>query len=172
MKKLLWCLCLFGLMLNAKDKVVDYTKAESWTNLEKYLVDSKGKKIKDIDLASKDYYMIYFSASWCPPCRKFTPSLVEYYNKHAKEDNFELIFYTSDRSEKASEKYMQDYKMAWPTVKFSKMKYTDLKKFGGAGIPRLVLIDKEGKVIADSYEGKKYKGPSVALKKMDELKGR
>ena len=172
MKKLAFIMLLLCFCVNAKDKEVDYTKAESWKSLEKYLVNEDGRKIKGLDLSKKDYVMIYFSASWCPPCRKFTPSLVEYYNKYAEKDKFELIFYTSDRSEKASEKYMQDYKMPWPTVKFSKMKYVDLKKYGGNGIPCLVLIDKEGKVLAHSYDGKKYKGPSVALKKMDELMGR
>ena len=164
MKKIALIMLLLCFGVNAKDKTVDYTKAASWKSLEKYLVNEKGRKIKGLDLSKKDYIMIYFSASWCPPCRKFTPGLVEYYNKHAKTDNFDLIFYTSDRSEKASEKYMQDYKMPWPTVKFSKMKYVDLDQFSSTGIPHLVLIDKEGKVLA--------KGQSVTLRKMDELMGR
>jgi len=29
--------------------------------------------------------MIYFSAHWCPPCRKFTPKLIKFY-KNMKKD--------------------------------------------------------------------------------------
>ena len=34
----------------------------------------------DEELAPKQIYGLYFSAHWCPPCRKFTPQLVTYYN--------------------------------------------------------------------------------------------
>ena len=164
---LILALCLG---LSAKDKAVDYSKIESWTNLEKYLVNSKGRKASKLDLKSKDYFLVYYSASWCPPCRKFTPKLVDYYNKHAKSDNFELIFVSSDRSDDASEKYMQDYKMPWPAVKLNKMKYVDLKKYAGRGIPSLVLFNKKGEILAQSYVDGKYMGPSVALNKLDQLR--
>ena len=32
----------------------------------------------DEELNRKKIYGLYFSAHWCPPCRKFTPQLVEY----------------------------------------------------------------------------------------------
>ena len=135
-----------------------------------YALNKKGDNLNKLDLKSKDYYLVYYSASWCPPCRKFTPKLVNYYNKHAKSDNFELIFVSSDRSDDATEKYMQDYKMPWPAVKLSRMKYVDLKKYGGRGIPSLVLFDKKGEVLAKSYDNGNYLGPSVALSKLDELR--
>ena len=28
-----------------------------------------------------EYYGIYFSAHWCPPCRMFTPELADIYNE-------------------------------------------------------------------------------------------
>src|SRR6476620_6397892 len=37
----------------------------------------------DDELAPKQIYGLYFSAHWCPPCRKFTPQLVAYYNQIA-----------------------------------------------------------------------------------------
>jgi nucleoredoxin len=37
--------------------------------------------------------MIYFSAHWCPPCRRFTPMLVQSYNQmKAAGKNVEIVF--------------------------------------------------------------------------------
>merc|ERR1711939_1243973 len=41
---------------------------------------------------------LYFSAHWCPPCRQFTPMLVDAYKKHLKAKNLEVIFVSSDKS--------------------------------------------------------------------------
>ena len=39
------------------------------------------------------YYAIYYSAQWCPPCHAFTPKLVDWYNRFKPaHHNFELIF--------------------------------------------------------------------------------
>ena len=50
---------------------------------------------------------LYFSASWCPPCQKFTPILTEFYNA-AKEAKcgFEVVFVSSDRGTEEFEQYV------------------------------------------------------------------
>ena len=53
----------------------------------------------DEELAPKQIYGLYFSAHWCPPCRKFTPQLVAYYNQIAHDHpEFEIIFVSADKS--------------------------------------------------------------------------
>merc|ERR1712199_73167 len=47
---------------------------------------------------SKPYVGLYFSAHWCPPCRQFTPMLVDAYKKHLKAKNLEVIFVSADKS--------------------------------------------------------------------------
>ena len=37
--------------------------------------------------------LFYFSAHWCPPCRNFTPTLIEFYNTLKNDGkNIELVF--------------------------------------------------------------------------------
>ena len=58
------------------------------------LVALNGKRVGRYEMAAEpNYYAFYFSAHWCPPCRAFTPKLVEFYNaQEGKKKNFEIIF--------------------------------------------------------------------------------
>src|SRR4051812_27138326 len=71
-----------------------------YDSLKGDLVAVEGKRVKHFDetqLAGVKYYAIYYSASWCGPCRAFTPKLVQWYNEHKKNSpQFELIFVSSD----------------------------------------------------------------------------
>ncbi len=74
-------------------------------------------------LANKKLIAFYFSADWCAPCRKFTPQLVDYYKRVAPEHpEFEIVFYSADRSLFAMEKYMREQSMPWLAIDFSKLK--------------------------------------------------
>ena len=46
-------------------------------------------------LAGRRFIGLYFSASWCPPCRAFTPKLVEWHQKHSKIFCMEIVRKTS-----------------------------------------------------------------------------
>ena len=42
--------------------------------------------------------MLYFSMHNCPPCREFTPLLVELYNEHNESEKlFEVVFFSGDQ---------------------------------------------------------------------------
>jgi len=140
--------------------------------LDGNLVILDGKRLKKHELASKPtkYYLFYYTASWCPPCQAFTPSLVKFYKANKpNNDEFEIILVTSDRDEEDMEKYAISKDMTWPHLKLSKVeKFQKKFKHPGDGIPNLVLTDLEGKLIKTSYEGKNYLGPAVV---MDHLAG-
>lgn len=118
--------------------------------LDRNLVMLDGKKLKKHELAAKPtkLYVFYYTASWCPPCQAFTPSLVDFYNKN-KNENFELVLITSDDSEDDMEKYASDKKMPWPQLKQSKAAAFK-KKFahGVRGIPAVIVCDLEGKIVS------------------------
>ena len=62
---------------------------------------------------------LYFSAHWCPPCRQFTPMLIELYS-HLKEENpmhgLEIVFVSSDRDRPSFNGYYAS--MPWLSVPF------------------------------------------------------
>jgi len=118
--------------------------------LDGNLVMLDGKRLKKHELASKptEYYVFYYTASWCGPCQAFTPSLVSFYNKH-KNEKFELVLITSDDSEDDMEGYAKEKKMPWPQLKQSKAD-SFKKKFshGVSGIPSVIVCDLKGEIVS------------------------
>jgi nucleoredoxin len=141
------------------------------------LVTSKNgvlSAFNDQALDKKKLIGLYFSARWCGPCRKFTPDLVEFYNRVTPaHPEFEIIFVSSDRSAPAMEAYMRDMQMPWPAVHFDKLATKEpLRAYAGSGIPCLVIIDAAtGQVVSDSYEGKQYLGPAKVVADLERIFG-
>jgi nucleoredoxin len=123
--------------------------------------------VDDAVLANKKLIAFYFSAHWCGPCRKFTPQLVEYYNRVvAEHPEFEIVFYSHDRSPADFESYMREANMPWLAIDFAKLKGKEaLTKNAGNGIPSLVLVDASGNVISSSQNV----GPQKVLADLDAI---
>jgi len=103
---------------------------------------------KDASVLKDKIVGIYFSAHWCPPCRSFTPKLVEFYNKmQAAGKPFEIIFASSDQDEDQFKEYFAE--MPWLALPFSNrsLKNDVSKKFKVSGIPMFVILDTDGSVI-------------------------
>lgn len=137
------------------------------------LVALKGKGLssyRDFVKPTK-YYLFYYTASWCGPCQKFTPSLVDFYNANKPGNSeFDIILVTSDSDEESMEEYAVEKKMPWPHLKLSKVeRFKDEFKHPGTGIPNLVLTDTEGKLLKTSYVDGKYMGPTSVMKHLDSL---
>ena len=136
------------------------------------------KKPSSEALANKDIILIYFSAHWCPPCRGFTPILKDFYevganlpknldtnndNTHLQEvDGVEIIFVSSDQSQEAMVAYMKESHGDWWAVEYGSDPVKALKEhFGVSGIPMLVVLNKDGKLITKDGRGDvSGKGPA------------
>ena len=128
-------------------------------------------RVSDETIGKKKLIAYYFSAHWCAPCRKFTPQLVEYYNRVASQHpEFEIVFYSADKSAVDMENYMRETNMPWPAVDYEKrQEKEELLKAAGEGIPSLVLVESNGKLISSSYSGSQYLGPQKVLADLDTI---
>nr|XP_034182057.1 nucleoredoxin-like isoform X2 [Osmia lignaria] len=91
---------------------------------------------------------VYFSAHWCPPCKAFTPQLVDTYQRiRERGHDFEVIFVSSDRSEESYNVYIES--MPWLRIPFSQEERR--KKLARAldvqAIPTLVVLDPRDNII-------------------------
>ena len=98
---------------------------------------------------------IYFSAHWCPPCRAFTPQLVKFHNEMTRKGNpFEIVFVSSDRDKAAMFEYMEEMEMPWLALPFGDSHKAKLASmFHVSGIPKLVIIDENGKLVTEDGRG-------------------
>ncbi len=113
------------------------------------LPTADGKTLKLSDYKGKAV-IIDFWATWCPPCRKGIPDLIELKKKYGKK-GFEIIGISVDQDTKPDVvPFIKDNGINYPIV------YADnnvVMQYGGIrAIPTSFVIDKEGKIIA-SYEG-------------------
>merc|ERR1719164_224026 len=104
--------------------------------------------VKTSDALAGKVVGIYFSAHWCPPCRGFTPALAKTYETYkAKGLDFEIVFASSDKDEKAFGEYFGE--MPWLSLPFADRERKEKlsSKFKVRGIPTLVILDTDGTTI-------------------------
>jgi len=92
------------------------------------LVNSSGQTVESSSITAKlssesfgkRVLGLYFAARWCPPCRDFTPILIEFYS-HFKESLttyflVDIIFVSSDVDEESFLEYLKQ--MPWPAIPY------------------------------------------------------
>eukprot|EP00920_Eleutheroschizon_duboscqi_P025481 GHVT01062689.1.p1 GENE.GHVT01062689.1~~GHVT01062689.1.p1 ORF type:complete len:770 (+),score=100.61 GHVT01062689.1:269-2578(+) len=103
-----------GRLLNAKGytaMLVDGVEGFPWKKKTIYqmlgdrLIDSNNNVVDKESLKGKTLGL-YFSASWCAPCRRFTPKLREVYKRlKAEGREFEVVFVSNDESATKFQEY-------------------------------------------------------------------
>ncbi len=162
----LWML-LVGLSISVQSAPISDEFKGSLLKVE----GGKLKKCADAEVLGKKVYALYFSAHWCFPCRGFTPTLVEFYNKiKPKHPEFELVFISQDHSAAEMEGYMLGSSMPWPAISFDFIeKKKKILAYKGDGMPCLVVVDSNGKVLSDTFVNGNFRRPMAVLPELEKI---
>lgn len=137
---------------NKVEKMKATAVGQKFTDFEMQTPDGKAVKLSDY-VGKGKVVLVDFWASWCGPCRREMPSLVEAYAKY-KNKNFEIVGVSLDQSGDAWKDAIKKLNITWPQM-------SDLKDWNCEGaqlyavssIPHTVLIDGEGTILARGLHG-------------------
>ncbi len=130
-------------------------------NISYSLPEGKATDIfrKIIDPFKGKVLFIDFWATTCGPCVAGIKSMKETREKYTNDPDFDFIFITDERSSplNAYEKFVKEQNLV-NTYRLSVDDYNYLRQlFKFNGIPRYVVIDKEGKVLNEDFSMNQFK---------------
>ncbi len=108
--------------------------------------------------------LVNFWATWCPPCRKEIPSLMEMNEKY-KDRGFTVLGVSMDEGGRSVvEKFLEKLHVSYPVIIGS----TGLaREFGGVmGVPASFLVDRQG-IMVKRYDG--YTSEAVLSGEIEKL---
>ena len=110
------------------------------------------KKLGPQDFKGK-ILVLDFWASWCGPCRAEIPHLKEAYKEYSNK-GVAFFSVSIDKDDAAWRKAMKEENMPWTQAQAPKAGKDVMKQYQFSGIPYILVLDEEGKIVAKNLRGK------------------
>lgn len=143
--------------------------------LLRYLKVLQGGKLVEYDPGTRpepDFYVIYFGAGWCPPCREFSHGFVSTYQRlqQLAKGRFEVIFFSCDHSIGDMEEYVKKVGMPWLVLSpYQRGHVREVEGFEADSIPCIAVLTRDGTLLYHSHHGSEYLGPDKPIEQLEAL---
>ena len=108
----------------------------------------EGKTIKLKDFRDK-VVLLDFWATWCAPCVAQMPKLKKLHDKFADDERFVMIGMSLDWDIDKAKRFIARKELKWSQAALGDMsESTVVKAYGIGGVPTMILIGPEGKILA------------------------
>jgi thiol-disulfide isomerase/thioredoxin len=154
------------------EKIVGLLKDSKLENVEKMLkrlegtlrrMKLVGNKIElegnllsgdKLDLSKYDgkVLLVDFWATWCGPCVGEIPNMKKNYEAY-HDKGFEIVGLSCDQDKETVEKFVKEREIPWGIVYGDTAPSPSFDYYGISGIPTMILVGKDGKVISTSARG-------------------
>jgi len=110
--------------------------------------------------------LVDFWATWCGPCIAEIPNVLAEYEKY-HDKGFEVVGVSLDTDREALEKFVEEKKIPWPILfeqnEGDGWQHPMATRYGISGIPTVILVGRDGKVVSLDVRGEKL---GAALEKL------
>lgn len=112
------------------------------------------KKVKGNVNAKADYYIYLFSASWCGPCCKEMPNIVNTYKDMKKSGKVDIILFCQDKDMSGAKDFVKKFRIPFMTIMGNDSKVSQVPGYSPtSGIPHCIIVDRYGRVITQGHPG-------------------
>jgi thiol-disulfide isomerase/thioredoxin len=132
-------------------KLPKYNNGQKAPQFEASLINGEVFNLSDLE---GKYVLIDFWGSWCGPCRRENPDLVELYNKYnnstfADASGFEVISIGVENREASWKKAIKKDGLEWPyhIAQMDRFESPIVSQYGVKEIPTKYLLNEKGEII-------------------------
>lgn len=102
------------------------------------------ESVQDI-IASNEVTVVNFFASWCEPCRRETPELIEYQEDHGGE-SMDVIGINIDDNPKKRDAFLEELDVSYPVYEFED-ESAAIESYKIHLMPTTFFVDSEGTIV-------------------------